>query len=135
MTTCNAPLRDGVRARLRIACTVPLIAALAACGGGGNESGQKDVIQLSMDDIIATGPPGACATGTGPTVYIYGGTPPYTLTNSAKGFVTLDVYFVRDSGDGFTPTFNGACIESLPVTVQDDMGRLATVRLTNVKGT
>ena len=111
------------------------LAALAGCGGGGNESGPAEEILASPSGVVAEGAPGACATGTGPTVYLYGGTPPYKLDNSAPAAMAIDKQVVTNSGDGFTITFrNGQCIEGIPVTVEDDMGRVLAIPVTNKKG-
>jgi hypothetical protein len=113
---------------------LPLGGLLAGCGGGGNESGPPDSIQVSPENVTVAGGPGSCASGPGPKIYVYGGTPPYTLANSGPSVMTIDRTSLQNSGDGFTLTFNGACIQSIPVTVQDDLGRLATVTVSNVIG-
>jgi hypothetical protein len=113
---------------------LPLSVLLAGCGGGGNESGPADSIQISPSDLTVEGGVGACLAGTGPKVYVYGGTPPYKLSNSAAWAMTIDHTGLQNSGDGFQLTFNGTCFSSIPVTVEDDMGRLATVSVSNVKG-
>ncbi|WP_141287348.1 hypothetical protein [Ideonella azotifigens] len=109
--------------------------ALSACGGGGNESGPPDAIQASPAAVAVTGPAGACATGLGPTVYLYGGTPPYKLKNSVPMALALDKSTVGLSGQGFTVTFtNGVCLDGMPVSVEDDMGRIIEVMFTNQMG-
>lgn len=130
--TSSIPLLP--RSALACVALLTLSATLASCGGGGNESGPPDSIVVSPASVTVTGGVGACATGTGPKVYVYGGTPPYTLANSAPSAMTLDKAGLQNSGDGFTLTFNGGCFESLPVTVQDDQGRLATVVVSNEIG-
>ena len=122
------------RAARSCASLLSLGALLAGCGGGGNESGPPDSIEVSPDTVTVSGGVGACASGTGPRIYVYGGTPPYTLANSGQFAMSLDRTSLQNSGDGFLLTFNGTCIESIPVTVQDDMGRTATVSVSNVKG-
>jgi hypothetical protein len=91
-----------------------------------------DSIQLSQSDVTVTGPTAtACAVGSGPNVFVYGGTPPYTVYNSLPAGMTLDKSRVQDSGDSFTISFLGVCMQTMPITVQDSMGRLATVTVTN----
>lgn len=107
---------------------------LSACGGGGNESGPAEEIQLSADTFEVTGPPGRCAVGYAGRVFVFGGQPPYVLHNSAPAGVQLSTERVADSGGYFDLTFLGQCLESVPVTVEDDMGRLAPVLLTNKAG-
>lgn len=105
---------------------------MAGCGGGGNESGSPDELFVSPSEVNVHGSNGVCASGVGPTVYVYGGQPPYSLTNSVPMALSLDRTQVRDSGDGFTISFiNGVCVESMPITIEDRMGRLATVTVTN----
>lgn len=118
------------------ACVVllPLSVLLAGCGGGGNESGPPDSIEISPNSVTVSGGVGSCASGLGPKIYVYGGTPPYTLSNSVPTAMALDKNRLQNSGDGFMLSFNGGCFESMPVTVQDDMGRLATVVVSNEKG-
>lgn len=108
-----------------------VVLSLSACGGGGNESGQPDVLQASPAQVTITGGQDACAAGVGPTVFLYGGTPPYKLKNSVPTAMTLDKSVVQDSGQGFTPTFTGQCLDNLPVSVEDDMGRVIEVYFTN----
>ncbi len=117
--------------RLGIAAGLVASASLAACGGGGNESGPPDNIQLSMTDITV-GEPGVCYAGTGPTVHVYGGTPPYKVSNSLPQGLALTRTLVPSSGDGFRVDFIGnVCMKGMPITVEDDMGRLAKLVVNN----
>lgn len=104
---------------------------VAACGGGGNESGPPDSVQLSMSSI-SVGAPGVCYTGTGPIVHVYGGTPPYRLNNSLPQGMVLSRTIVPASGDGFRIDFvGGVCMKEMPVTVEDDLGRISKVVVNN----
>ena len=106
------------------------------CGGGGTESGSPEDIFVSPNEITVTGAPGACALGTGPTVHVYGGRPPYRLSNSVPSAMVLDKTEVEDSGDGFTIFFtSGICVDGMPITIEDSMGNLATLTVTNQAGT
>jgi hypothetical protein len=127
-------LNPPARALAVMMMTMTTASLLCACGGGGNESGPPDSILLSPAAVSVMGPHLACARGIGPTVFVYGGTPPYTLNNSYALGMTLDKQSLKNSGDGFTITFNGVCMESVPITVQDDMGRISAVGVTNVAG-
>jgi len=97
---------------------------------------------MSEEQLIASpagveieGPPGACSVGQGPTIFLYGGQPPYKLKNSVPLGVSLDTTVVTGSGRGFTVTFiNGACFTNAPIVVEDDMGRILNVPLTNTPG-
>lgn len=109
---------------------------LAACGGGGNESGPAEQIVPSATSVDVKGPTGACARGIGPTVYLFGGTPPYRVHNPLPIGMQMDKTQVDRSGEGFTITFvNGVCMTTLSITIEDTMGRLATVQVTNQAGT
>ena len=106
------------------------------CGGGGTESGSPEEIFVFPNEVIVTGAPGACALGTGPTVHLYGGRPPYRLSNSVPSAMVLDKTEVEDSGDGFTIFFtSGICVDGMPITIEDSMGNLATLTVTNQAGT
>jgi hypothetical protein len=124
------------RSQALVATLASSAALLIACGGGGNESGPPEEIVPSTTLIEVKGPPGACATGLGPTVHIHGGRPPYQLRNSVPTGMLLDRTQVDNSGEGFTITFiGGLCMRTMPITIEDTMGRLATVLVTNEPGT
>lgn len=108
-----------------------LASGLGACGGGGNESGPPDEISVYPAAVSVSGG-GSCAVGIGPTVHVYGGQPPYELSNSVPDGMVLDKSVLTHSGEGFTVSFiNGVCMDSMPIVVEDDMGRLATVTVSN----
>lgn len=111
-----------------------VLAGLTACGGGGNESGDPQQLFVSPADVVVTGPPGACAAGDGPVVHVYGGQPPYDLGNSMPQAMQLSRTRLPNSGESFLITFTGACLEAMPITIEDDMGRLITVNVTNRPG-
>lgn len=111
------------------ACTVA--AWLAACGGGGNESGPAESLEVAPT-AVTVGSEDSCAVGVGPVVHVYGGQPPYQLANSVPTGMQLDKSRLENSGEGFTITFiNGVCMTNMPITIEDDMGRLAYVMVTN----
>ena len=116
---------------LRLGAALALSAVLSACGGGGNELGPTDMSLLASPDAVSVGDIGVCASGVGPTVHVYGGTPPYVLKNSAPLAMALDHVKIAASGDGFTLTFNGTCLVSMPITIEDVEGRLLEVPITN----
>ena len=106
-------------------------ALVAACGGGGNESGPAEELVVSPN-AVSVGLGGNCAEGVGPVVHVYGGQPPYKLANSVPDGMQLDKSRLQNSGEGFTITFiNGVCMTNMPITIEDDMGRLAYVMVTN----
>jgi hypothetical protein len=108
-----------------------LTLALSACGGGGNESGPAESIVASPQSVVVESA-GSCSVGVGPTVYVFGGTPPYTLRNSVPAGMVLNKSKLINSGDGFTVTFiGGLCMNAMPISIEDDMGRLLDVAITN----
>jgi hypothetical protein len=113
-----------------LALGAALAMMLSACGGGGNESGPADTIQLSEDSVTVTSQTPDCPAGPGPTTYVFGGQPPYTIYNPLPHGMTIDKTSVADAGEGFTITFLGTCMTDLAVTIEDDMGRLATLSVT-----
>lgn len=104
---------------------------LAACGGGGNESGPPDDIVVSPARISVKGVGTDCAKGTGPTVFIHGGVPPYKLFNAFPQGIRLDTSVLMQSGDSFVVTLAGQCFEAMPIRIEDALGRLTQVDVTN----
>jgi hypothetical protein len=111
-----------------------LALALAGCGGGGNESGPSDQVVVSPAEVTVSGQIGVCGAGLGPTVHVFGGLPPYKLTNSVPTYLQLDKTEVGGSGEGFTMTFLGGCLDKMPINVEDRAGRVVSVLVTNQKG-
>jgi hypothetical protein len=104
--------------------------SLSGCGGGGNESGPPDSLHAAPA-AFKVGQVGVCYSGEGPTVFVYGGQPPYKLSNSAPLGMTLEKSRLTHSGEGFIVFFTGECMESMPITIEDDVGRLSEVLVTN----
>lgn len=115
------------RARIPAWTAAALVAVLAGCGGGGNESGPAETLE-AMPNAVSVGVTGDCSEGMGPTVTVWGGQPPYKLTNSMPTGMTLDKSRLTYSGEGFTIRFiNGVCMTNMPISIEDDMGRLLHV--------
>lgn len=104
--------------------------ALSACGGGGNESGPPDSLHAAPAAFTVSAGD-QCFAGQGPTVFVYGGQPPYKLANSVPRGMTLEKEELTYSGEGFKVFFNGSCMASMPITIEDDMGRLTEVLVSN----
>jgi hypothetical protein len=81
-----------------------------------------------------TGKPNQCGSGYIGTVHVFGGQPPYQLYNSMPTAIQLSTGKVNDAGGRFDITFLGTRFSGMPMTVKDDMGRIATLVLTNLPG-
>jgi hypothetical protein len=85
-----------------------------------------------------TGPDTAhCSSGASATWYVFGGTPPYTVTTNFPGAVGITGSPVLRSGGGFTITTNGTCFTNMTIVVTDATGRVLVTAPTasNVVGT
>jgi flagellin-like hook-associated protein FlgL len=69
--------------------------------------------------------------------YVFGGTPPYTVTTNFPGAVSVSGSPVLRSGGGFTITTNGTCFTNMTIIVADATGRVLETAPTasNVFGT
>ena len=80
-----------------------------------------------------------CATGGNATFYIFGGSPPYTISNTSPGTFQVSRDFVSFSGGNFQVILNGSgtCIAEpgAPVIIRDTTGRTVTVTVANIPGT
>jgi len=116
--------------RLLHALPFAALLSLSACGGGGNESGPPDQIYVSATSVTV-GDKGNCVAMKGPEIHVYGGTPPYKLANSVPQGMVLSKTVVQNSGDSFVITFTGVCMTTMPITVEDQMGLMARVDVSN----
>ncbi|HEV6964640.1 hypothetical protein, partial [Roseateles sp.] len=64
-------------------------------------------------------------------VHVYGGQPPYKLANSMPQGMVLNKTVVQNSGDSFLITLTGVCMDAMPITLEDQLGNLAKVTVTN----
>jgi hypothetical protein len=76
-----------------------------------------------------------CSTGFRIDYYIYGGTPPYTVSSTFPGSVILTHIPVQFSGDFFEAITNGTCVNPLVFTIVDSAGKQTTALLINQPGT
>lgn len=76
-----------------------------------------------------------CSTGFRINYYIYGGTPPYSISSTFPASVTLVNNFVAKSGGFFEAITNGACVNPLTFTIVDSAGKQTTASLINTPGT
>jgi hypothetical protein len=77
----------------------------------------------------------ACSAGFVIDYYIFGGTPPYTVTSSFPNGVLISPTTVQRNGDAFRATTNGSCVNPLTFTIVDAAGKITTATLANVPGT
>jgi len=66
--------------------------------------------------------------------FVFGGSPPYTVSNSAPSAFTLSDGTVFNSGDGFFIRTRGPCATDAVFVVRDSAGRTVTVTASNVEG-
>lgn len=76
----------------------------------------------------------ACSTGFLVDYYVFGGTPPYTVTASFPTSVTISPTVVSASGGFFRVTTNGTCVAPVTFTVVDAAGKVTTATLSNTPG-
>ncbi|MEO6566601.1 MAG: hypothetical protein ABIO63_11270 [Casimicrobiaceae bacterium] len=76
-----------------------------------------------------------CSTGFRIDYYIYGGSPPYTISSTFPASVTLVNTFVARSGGFFEAITNGSCVNPLQFTIVDSAGKQTTASLINTPGT
>jgi hypothetical protein len=86
--------------------------------------------------VTYTGPNNQqCASGIGSEIFVFGGTPPYTISNSAPSAFSTNTSVVNFSGGSFRVTPTGVCAENVTIAVTDTAARTVTVTLTNKLGT
>jgi hypothetical protein len=68
-------------------------------------------------------------------VFVFGGTPPYTISNTSTSAFTITPTVLTASGQSFTVTPTGLCVSELVVPVRDATGRTLTLTLKNQPGT
>lgn len=73
--------------------------------------------------------------GISASVFVFGGVPPYTVSNSGPFQVSPN--FISSSGGSYSVTPNGSCVAApgLPIVVTDSSGHTATTTVENIPGT
>ncbi|MFZ3322126.1 MAG: hypothetical protein WA190_07115 [Usitatibacter sp.] len=73
--------------------------------------------------------------GVSASVFVFGGLPPYTVSNSTPFVVSPN--FISSSGGSYSVTPNGSCVAApgLPIVVTDSAGHTATTTVANIPGT
>jgi hypothetical protein len=93
-------------------------------------------LQVVPDTVTITGPDTlTCSAGVASTFYVFGGQPPYTISNSVPQFLRLGQTLVANSGGGFTLSTLGGCVTPATIAISDSAGHTATITLNNNPGT
>lgn len=93
------------------------------------------VLSVVPDTATITGPDSVtCSSGFRIDYFIYGGTPPYRITSTFPGAVTLVNSTVLASGQPFTAITNGFCVNPLVFSIVDAVGLQTTATLINNLG-
>ena len=136
------------RARIRVTATANNQTALLRIvdlGSGASRSTSFTIAQAtgtspgffaSPSSITFSGPNDQeCASSGSVDVYVYGGTPPYTISTVGAPF-SISRDFVSFSGGSFSVLPRGVCVAvpGAPITIQDVTGRTTTVSAANVLG-
>jgi hypothetical protein len=125
---------------------VVAVLAMTACGGSADDgAGQLSTFQVSPDGVTLNSGDDLCPPidTRVAEVQIIGGTAPYRVTSSDHLKITFGppgslapttqgAYTVSNRNGQFA-VFVSGCLD-LPVTVLDDLGRLATVQITAASG-
>jgi hypothetical protein len=86
--------------------------------------------------VTYTGPNNQqCATSLSSEIFVFGGTPPYTISNSAPSAFSVNTSVVSFSGGSFRVAPTGVCAQNVTIAVTDAAGRTTTVSLSNEPGT
>jgi len=87
------------------------------------------------DEVNITGPfVGVCSSGFRVDYFIYGGTPPYRITQTFPTGAILLTPTVNASGGFFEVETNGTCVNPEQFSIVDATGRQVTATLNNVEG-
>jgi hypothetical protein len=98
--------------------------------------GGTNQLQASPDTVTITGPDTlTCSANVAASFFIFGGQPPYTVTNPFPQALTLQQTLVQNSGGGFTVITKGVCVTPATLTIRDAAGHTTTVTLNNNVGT
>lgn len=103
---------------------------LAACGGGGSlDDGQTPLRTEGQSVTLQSATTSCPAVATGVTVFVFGGTPPYTLRNTVPQQVALSTTSIGNAGEGVSLRFLGGCLTNVPLVVVDKIGATVSVPL------
>ena len=138
------------RARLRALNTAPNQTGILQVTDLGSGAFQRTTIFIAQtsaaesgyfaipDSVTFTGPRvDQCASGgLSADVFVFGGTPPYTVSNPAPAAFVISPTVLTRSGASFRVTPTGVCVDpGLPIAVTDAVGRTISVTVANRPGT
>ena len=98
------------------------------------QTGTNNLSVIPPTAVIQTQFNTSCSTGFLIDYYIFGGTPPYTVTASFPTGVAIVPSVVGASGGFFRATTNGTCVNPLTFAIVDAAGKTTTATLTNIPG-
>jgi len=94
------------------------------------------ILTVVPSEVNITGPfIGVCSSGFRIAYFIYGGTPPYRITQTFPTGAILLNPTVNASGGFFEVMTNGSCVNPEQFSIVDATGRQTTATLNNVPGT
>jgi hypothetical protein len=94
-----------------------------------------DGLLIVPDTVNITGPTTeTCSSGVITSFFIFGGAPPYTISNTFPQFLGVSPGVVNISGGGFNATTTGACLSPGIIGITDSAGHTKTVSITNALG-
>jgi hypothetical protein len=94
------------------------------------------ILSITPTTATITGPDTVtCSAGFRTDYFIYGGTPPYTVSSTFPAAITLINPVVNTAGGFFEAITNGSCVNPLVFTIVDSTGRTTTATLINTIGT
>jgi hypothetical protein len=117
-----------------------LLGSLSGCGGGGDdEAGSPTAFSVQPTTVTVTaaaavngGPPtGQCSAAYAGEFFVYGGTAPYRLNNTAPDAMVLDRTSVSDRGGSFQVSFTGVCLSPALIVIVDKLDNQVVLTLNN----
>lgn len=95
-----------------------------------------DGLLIVPDKVTITGPDSeTCSAGVGTSFFIFGGLPPYTISNTFPQFLAVSPSIVLASGSGFNVLTVGGCVDPAIIAITDSAGHTKTVEVKNLVGT
>ncbi len=100
-----------------------------------NQNGDQFITVVPDTATITGADTATCSSGALVDYRIYGGTPPYRITSSFPGAVSILNSTVDESGGFFEVRTNGTCVNPLTFSILDAAGKQTTASLINSPGT